>query len=213
MKNKWMDLNTIETYIEKWYAEKRCINQSDYTNGIPKNYIPTVNNTTAYFLQFLIRLMQPRRILELGTSVGYSTIAMAFAVKPYNGHIWTIEYNADIAKTAGELFKKVNASSYITQIQNDAVIETAKMSDPFDMIFMDIDKRLYSVLLNQCINLLNPKGLLIADDALFPIMQLDPKWTNQISPIKDYTSLIMKNKLLDSIILPIGDGIILSYKI
>lgn len=81
------------------------------------------------------------------------------------------------------------------------------------MIFLDVDKRLYPVLLNHCIRILKSGGILIGDDALFPVMTLDSKWSDQITPIQEFNQLVVASPKLASTLLPVGDGMMIAVKL
>lgn len=61
------------------------------------------------------------------------------------------------------------------------------------MIFQDVDKRLYPTLLDECIRILKPGGILIGDDALFPVMNLDEKWSDQVSPMAEFNQRVVSS--------------------
>ena len=71
---------------------------------------------------------------------------------------------------------------------------------------------MYPVLLDDCIRLLNKNGVLLSDDVLFPVIELDEIWNNQIEPISVYNKKVISHSQLESVLLPIGDGIMMSIK-
>lgn len=86
------------------------------------------------------------------------------------------------------------------------------LNGEFDMIFQDVDKRLYPVLFQECLRLLKKGGILAAEDTLFPVLDLDDKWNNLIEPIEQFNNLVVNCKELKSTLLPIGDGLIVAVK-
>lgn len=208
-----MESEMITKYINDLYSKKLFLKEEDYTSHMQlKQYVPTVDNEAACFLRLLIRIAKPKNILEIGTSVGFSTASMALAVKEYGGHITTIEFDKKAADQAEINFAKANVSEIITLKRGNARYILKDLKCQYDMIFQDVDKRLYPVLLSDCIRLLNHNGILLSDDALFSLMDLDEKWSSQIEPIRQYNELIMANPSLESILLPVGDGIMMSVK-
>jgi len=209
-----MDYDKVTEYIQSLYKNKEYLLQEKYVKNMEvKNYIPTVDDCTANLLRLLIKLLKPKKILEIGTSVGYSTTSMALEIEEYGGHITTIEFDEKVADQAESNFKAAGVDKSITLLRGDALAIIEKLEGEYDMIFQDVDKKLYSQLLPNCANLLKKGGILLSDDALFPVMDLDPKWTDQIEPIKKYNEEIMKFKGLDSVLLPIEDGIMFSIKV
>lgn len=209
-----MESERIAAYIHDLYEKKSFLRQTQFTSSMNlKEYIPTVDDEVACFLRVLIQAVRPVKILEIGTSVGYSTASMALAVKEYGGHITTIEFDDKAAEQAEKNFLNVGVSEFITLKCGDAAKILPELTGQYDLIFQDVDKKLYPVLLNDCIRILRKGGIMIADDALFPILELDQKWEDQIEPIRNYNELVMESPQLDSVLLPIGDGIMMSTKI
>jgi len=203
----------ITDYIDQLYEKKAFVKKESFTSYMQlKKYIPTVNDQEACFLRLLIRLIKPRKILEIGTSVGFSTASMALAAKEYGGRITTIEFDDKAADQAERNFIKTGVSDYINILKGDAVKILHDLNDTYDLIFQDVDKRLYPVLLDDCIRLLNKNGVLLSDDVLFPVIELDEIWNNQIEPISEYNKKIISHSQLESVLLPIGDGIMMSVK-
>jgi predicted O-methyltransferase YrrM len=94
----------------------------------------------------------------------------------------------------------------------DAQALIPQLQDTFDFIFLDVDKRLYPKLLPDCARVLKPGGLLVAEDTLFPVIDLDQKWHHLIPPIKEFNRLVADTPNLESTVLPIGDGVTLAVK-
>ncbi len=208
-----MENEKITDYIDQLYEKKAFVKKESFTSYMQlKKYIPTVNDQEACFLRLLIRLIKPRKILEIGTSVGFSTASMALAAKEYGGRITTIEFDDKAADQAERNFIKTGVSDYINILKGDAVKILHDLNDTYDLIFQDVDKRLYPVLLDDCIRLLNKNGVLLSDDVLFPVIELDEIWNNQIEPISEYNKKIISHSQLESVLLPIGDGIMMSVK-
>ena len=97
-------------------------------------------------------------------------------------------------------------------LHGDAAEILQQLQGSYDIIFQDVDKRLYSRLLPNCLRLLASDGLLLSDDALFPILDFDKRWENQIAPVRSYNELLMRTPELESVLLPVGDGLMLSRK-
>ena len=208
-----MNFDDVSNYIQNLYKQKEVLTQKEYTFDMRvKDYIPTVDDETAAFLLLIIHLVKPKHILEIGTSVGFSTVSMALAAKPFGGKITTIEFDETVAAQAQENFEKSGTADSITLLHGDAAEILQQLQGSYDIIFQDVDKRLYSRLLPNCLRLLASDGLLLSDDALFPILDLDKRWENQIAPVRSYNELLMRTPELESVLLPVGDGLMLSRK-
>lgn len=208
-----MDFEKIESYIKGLYEEKEELTRKEFIEKTElKDFIPVVNDDVARLLKLFIRLTKPKRILEIGTSIGYSTTSMAQIVKEYGGKITTVEYDEIVAKQAKENFIKAGVDEYIEIKIGDAKEIIPNLKEEYDMIFQDVDKNLYPVLFKTCLKLLKTGGLFIAEDTLLPVLDLDPKWQDLIEPIKEFNKLVIKSSEIDSTLLPIGDGVIVAVK-
>ncbi len=208
-----MDQTKINKYIENLYSDKEEINRKRFQDETElKDFIPVVDDDVARFLKLIIKMARPKRILEIGTSIGYSTTTMAHAVKEFGGKITTIEFDEKVAKQAKENFIRSGVSDIIEIKVGDAKEILPKLNVKYDLIFQDVDKRLYPILFNDCLNLLNPGGMLIAEDTLFPVIDLDPKWHYLIPAIEEFNRLVKDCDQMNSTILPIGDGVTIAIK-
>lgn len=208
-----MNFDKINLYIKELYEQNEGLTKQEFVNKTQlKEFIPVVDDDVARFLKLIIKITKPRRILEIGTSIGYSTTSMAQIVKDYGGKITTIEYDEKVAKQAKLNFINAGVEDVIELKIGDAKEIIPNLNEEFDLIFQDVDKRLYPLLFNDCLRILNTGGLLIAEDTLFPVLDLDEKWHNLIEPIKQFNELVVSCSQLDSSLLPIGDGVIIAVK-
>lgn len=201
----------INKYINELYSasssKQKFIKETEF-----KDFIPVVDEEVARFLKLLLNLHKPKRILEIGTSIGYSTTSMAMVSQQFGGSITTIEYDSKVADQARINFEKAGVSSVIEIIVGDAKEIVPSLSEIFDFIFLDVDKRLYPDLFFVCVTKLKQGGLLVAEDTLFPVIDLDSKWHHLIAPIEKYNRLVCNSEGLESTILPIGDGLTIAMK-
>lgn len=129
--------------------------------------IPIIGPVVAELLYILVRASRARRILELGTATGYSAIYLARACDELNGQVVTLENDAGMASRARANFEKAGLAHRIQVRVGDAVEEIAKMSKPFDFMFMDIDKEHYVTVMPYCARLLKSGALLVTDNVGF----------------------------------------------
>lgn len=208
-----MDFQKINQYIEGLYEEKTNLSKQEYVSNTKlKDFIPVVDNDVARFLKLMIRITKPMNILEIGTSIGYSTTSMAQIVKEYGGKITTVEFDETVAKQARENFINAGVNDVIDLKIGDAKKIVPSLHSPFDLIFQDVDKHLYPLLLKDCLRLLKTGGLLIAEDTLFPVLDLEERWLDLVEPIRQFNQLVVDCQELESSLLPIGDGVILAVK-
>ncbi len=129
--------------------------------------IPIVGPVVGELLFILARATAAVNILELGTATGYSAIHLARACQPALGRVVTLEWEETMAARARNNFVKAGLARQIEIQTGDALELMAKMSGPFDFIFMDIDKEAYLPALPHCRRLLRLGGLLVTDNVGF----------------------------------------------
>ncbi|MBM4287389.1 MAG: methyltransferase domain-containing protein [Deltaproteobacteria bacterium] len=129
--------------------------------------IPIVGPVVGELLFILARAMNARRILELGTATGYSAIYLAQAVAPGLGRVITLEVDPAMAQRARDNIAAAGLSAQVEVQVGDALALMDGMAEPFDFIFMDIDKEGYLPALTRCHRLLRPGGLLLVDNTGF----------------------------------------------
>lgn len=187
--------------------EKQALNQQ----------IPIIHPEVAQFLHLLIRMHRPKTILEIGTAIGYSTICMARAAGP-EAKIKTIEINEDHAYQAWLNFKEVALNDQIQSIVGDAIDLIPKLENKFDLIFLDAAKGQYLNFLPHTLELLNPRGILIADNVLLNGWvvkeELIPhrRMKTMVKRMTKFLESVTNHPSLTSSIVPIGDGLTVSLK-
>jgi predicted O-methyltransferase YrrM len=129
--------------------------------------IPIIGPVVGELLYLLVCTAEPKRILELGTATGYSGIYLAKGCAPYGGRLVTIEKDPALAEQARSNFEKAGILKHIDIIVGDVFMESAKLKETFDLVFLDIDKTDYIRVLDRCRHLLRRNGLLFADNVGF----------------------------------------------
>jgi predicted O-methyltransferase YrrM len=161
-----------------------------------------ITHDTGEFLVLLTRAVDARRVLEIGTSNGYSTLWLAYAVQPLNGKVITVEHSAYKAELARENFKRVALEEWIYLHLGDAG-EFLKTQDDssFGLIFLDASRKQYVAWWADLQRVLVPGGLLVADNAvshaheieLFKqIVQQTPGYVTSLVPIGNGELVILK---------------------
>ena len=179
--------------------------------------LPLVDAEVGALLRVLATAIDARRILEIGTAVGYSGIWLAVALPP-DGMLITLEMNEARATEARENFARAGLSDRTSVIVGDAKLKIAKVAGPFDLIFQDGDKRLYSPLLDRLVGLLRPRGLLVTDNVLWngevvPGFNAHPTQNpDDTRAIADYNERLAAHPQLRTAIVPLRDGVSISVK-
>lgn len=171
------------------------------------NVQPNITKQGAKLLSCFIILKDAKRVLEIGTCLGYSAIWAGQALRQTNGHLTTIEIDHRFVKENIENIKSAGLEDIIDVVNGDALDFVKEQTEKYDIIIIDSNKPLYNKIIDDCINLLKPKGLIYADDTLFTPLGFKDRLAK---PMDEYNHYVMKHPLLESTILPVGDGITIS---
>ncbi len=161
-----------------------------------------ITRDTGEFLSVLVRAMGAHRLLEIGTSNGYSTLWLAEAAKDIDGSVTTVEMSEFKVKLATDNFARAGLSSFIRLIHDDAgrVLERLE-PNTFDLIFLDSERNEYSVWWPHIRRALRPGGLLVVDNATSHREQLAP-----------FVALVKDDTDFTTSLVPVGNGEFLAVK-
>lgn len=165
-------------------------------------------------LQFLVEMINPQSILEIGTYTGYSAIAMAQGLRE-NAKLITIDVNMELEKMISNYIKRAKLENTIEQLTGNALEIIPKLQQTFDLIFIDADKRNYKNYLDLTIDKLNPGGYIITDNVLWSGKVTMPKDEMDLETklIDEFNGYVQKHPKLKSILLPVRDGLYVSRKL
>jgi len=205
----------VEEYIRGLLPENKGI-LKEIEEYAAKNYVPIVHKEVVALLKVITSVSQSKKILEIGTAIGYSAIVLCQATGR-NGHITTIERNEDRVREAKLNIKKLGMDDNIQIIQGDAMEVLDFLDEEYDLIFLDGAKGHYKEILERSIDLLKCGGVLIADNILFKGMVANDDLVVRrkrtiVNRMRDYLEYICNHPRLDTSIIPIGDGVTISYK-
>ncbi len=172
---------------------------------------PAVEPELGRFLGFLIRLTGAKRVLEIGSGVGYSSLWLGEAVKVTGGKVVTIDNHQRTHKEVLENIKKSGLEGYVESVIGDAEKLVPSLEPGWDLVFQDSGKYLYPLLYEKVVSLVKQGGLIIADDTLFKVNDSVRKGLGGYTD--EYNRLAFSDSRLYSAILPVGHGITLSYKL
>jgi predicted O-methyltransferase YrrM len=179
--------------------------------------LPLIDAEVGALLRTLTMAVGATRILEIGTAIGYSGIWLAGALRP-GGSLFTMELSSDRAREARENFVRAGLADRVHVIVGDAKLMLAKVAGPFDVIFQDGDKHLYSLLLDRLVALLRPGGLLITDNVLWDgevvpgFVSKPQRDASDTRAIAEYNERLAAHPQLLSAIVPLRDGVAISVK-
>lgn len=180
-------------------------------------FVPIIRKETQSFLKVLLMMNRPKRILEVGTAVGFSAILMS-EYMPEDGHITTIENYEKRIPIATENFKRAGKEDKITLIQGDALEVMKELEGPYDFIFMDAAKGQYINYMPEALRLLSQGGVLMSDNVLQDGDIIESRFAVERrnrtihSRMREYLYELTHHEQLQTSILPLGDGVALSIK-
>lgn len=168
-----------------------------------------------HFITFLLKLLQPSHILEIGTFTGYATLAMALAT-PETTKIITCDINNVFPQTGQSTWKKANVAKRI-DLRLGPALETLKQlkqkSASFDFVFIDADKENYWHYFKIVLSLLSNKGIILVDNVLWHGQVADKTFNDtRTRAIRDFNTRLTQQNDIYHCLLPIGDGLTLIAK-
>lgn len=179
--------------------------------------VPVIRKPMQSLLKFLLELAKPKRILEVGTAVGFSALLMS-EYAPGDCHITTIEKYEKRIPAAKENFRRAGRENRIRLLEGDAVELLKTLEEPYDLIFMDAAKAQYVHFLPDVLRLLPGGGLLVSDNVLQDGDIIESRFAvtrrNRTihARMREYLYEIKHHPQLETVILPVGDGAALSVK-
>jgi len=189
----------------------------DIARGNEQRHLPLVDAEVGTLLRVLATAVGAKRILEIGTAIGYSGIWLAGALPP-DGSLFTLEIDPDRAREAKENFARAGLADRISVIVGDAKLMVAKVAGPFDLIFQDGAKQLYTPLLDRLVSLLRPGGLLVTDNVLWDgevvpgFLSTPVRDENDTRAIAEYNQRLAAHPDLITATVPLRDGVSISVK-
>ena len=204
-------------YLERHHPPLEPVLESIRGEGLTAG-LPLVDAATARLLRALVVSLGARRILEIGTAIGYSATCMALAL-PADGVLLTMEMDADRAATARQNFERAGVDAKVNVIVGDAARFLHKVAGPFDLIFQDGSKQLYEPLLDRLVDRLRPGGVLVTDNVLWHGEVIDgfvdppQRDARDTEAIRHYNNRLAGDPRLLTTFLPVGDGVALSVKL
>jgi len=205
----------IVTYIHSLERANSPILESIEKQAI-EDGVPIIRKEMESFLRVMLGITRPKKILELGTAIGYSAILMSECIP--EGEIITIENYEPRIIQAKENLKKAEKEEQIKLLEGDALEIMKSMNEEFDFIFMDAAKAQYINFLPEVMRLLKKGGVLIADNVLQEGDLVESKFATRRrdrtihTRMREYMFQVKNMPELETTIVPIGDGITMSIK-
>ena len=182
-----------------------------------ENHVPIIREEMREYLRLLVTMTKPQKILEIGTAIGYSAIIM-HEKQPEGGVITTIERNEKRYEQAVENIQTAGYQDAITVRFGDAIEVLQEIKDSYDFIFTDAAKGQYSNFFDLTLNRLKPGGVLVCDNVLQEGSVAQSRYAvtrrdhTIHSRMREFLYMIKHHEQLETVVLPIGDGVTVSYK-
>jgi len=208
----------LEKYIENFSRSLHSIQKEiiSYNESLGEIKRMQIAVPQCYFLDLLIKISNSKKILEVGTFTGLSTLSMSLAL-PDDGNIIALDKNIETNKIATNFFFKANQEKKIQTIIKPALesIEDLKKENHyFDIVFIDADKDNYKKYYDNTLELTKKNGLIIIDNVLWHGEVADKnnneKYTNII---RDFNEHVKNDKKTEQVIIPLGDGFTVCRKL
>ncbi len=198
----------LREYEERAAAEESAIAEAYDRNAMLQQrdqFLLSVGRSTGTLLNILVREAGATRVLEIGTSYGYSTVWLADAVRATGGRVTTLELRPEKAEYARERLQRAGMADLVDFRVGDARDSLAALRGPFDFVLLDLWKDLYI----PCFDLMYPKlapgAIVIADNMTHP-----PSTVREANAYREH---VRRHKDIDSVLLPVGSGIEVSRKV
>lgn len=211
MRNKMRDIlnPSQEKYIKSFRRDDDplIMEMEEYA---AEHRVPILSWQSANLLEIMIRMMRPKRVLEIGTAIAYSSIRIARSLKK-KGVLHTIEKSKDNITVARKNIKKAGLEEKIEIIEGDALKVIPELEKKYDFIFLDADKEDYKGLFDYSIVLLKKKGVIFVDNLLWhgyaAVKKVPPDYRESAGHIKEFNEMFFSQKNLKTVLIPVGDGI------
>ena len=199
----------LENYIKDFSFKLNPIQQEiiDYNKTLGEIKRMQIDPTQCYFLHLIIKVVNIKSVLEIGTFTGLSALSISLAL-PNDGKLIALDKNEETNKVAVDFFKKANQDHKIKTIIKPAIDSLEELKDEeFDMIFIDADKMNYKIYYENSLQLIKKGGLIIIDNVLWHGEVVDEKNNDKFTVnIREFNKFVSEDDRVEQIIFPLGDG-------
>ena len=186
----------------------------DYNTSLGDIKRMQISISQSQFLHLIIKIANIKKVLEIGTFTGLSTLSMALALSD-DGKIIALDKNNETNKVATDFFKKANQEHKIKILIKPALESLDEIkNEKFDLVFIDADKTNYIEYYERSLKLLNKNGLIIIDNVLWYGEVVNQNNTDKFTQnIKEFNNHISKDERIEKLIVPLGDGMTVCRKL
>ena len=210
--------NQIEEYINNHSIKLHPVQYEiiKYNETLGEIKKMQISISQCHFLHLIVKIINPKNILEIGTFTGLSALTMGLAMAD-NSKLTALDKNKETSDVAISFFKKAKIDNKISLLIDNAIVsleELYKHKKKFDLIFIDADKENYINYFDKALNILDKNGIMVVDNVLWygDVADLNKKDRLTLK-IREFNKFIKDDNRVESLILPIGDGLSVCRKI
>jgi len=206
--------DNINQYLEDFSApENEVLTQLSRETHL-KVQMPQMlsGNIQGKFLEMISRMIQPKRVLEIGTYTGYSGICFAQGLAP-NGLLYTIDINDELSPMVNKYIALAGKENCVKPFVGNALEIIPKLNETFDLVFIDADKQNYSNYFDLVIDKVRSGGYIVADNVLWSGKVAEANHDKDTAALHAYNLKVLNDKRVESYILPLRDGLNIARKL
>ncbi len=210
-------MNIISPAIDQ-YLDAHTQEESDVLKALTREthvkvLMPQMlsGNVQGNLLSMISKIMQPKRILEIGTFTGYASICLAMGLAD-GGLLYTIDINRELEAMTDKYFLQAGIRNKIVSMYGPAVALIPTLKETFDLVFIDADKINYSTYYDLVIDKVRPGGLIIADNVLWSGKVVEATKDKDTTAMDSYNKKIQHDPRVENVLLPLRDGLMMARK-
>jgi caffeoyl-CoA O-methyltransferase len=197
--------SNVEKYLESLLPKRDAI-LTEMERYAKKHDVPIIGPSCGRLLYLLAQISGAKRIFEMGSAIGYSTVWLARAAGP-GAEIYYTDGSAENAKFAGQNFTRAGVSDRIQILIGDALDLLDEIGGPFDLIFIDVDKHQYPKAMQKAVPRLKSGGLLVTDNVLWSGRVTAKAKDVRTKSIQQFNRLVYSSDELFPVVIPLRDGV------
>ena len=203
----------VNDYIAKLQPERNELmrRMESYAD---EHDVPIIGPVGGQFLYSIAKIHRAERILEAGTAIGYTALWFARATEGWGGRITTLDANPDMAEIARDNWTEAGVADRVEVVVGDALKSLESLDGPFDLCFLDHEKTQYQEFLEQALPKIAPGGVVLADNVLRrgDVASSDGGGDVMVQAMREFNRFMTDHPELESMIVPLRDGIALAIK-
>jgi caffeoyl-CoA O-methyltransferase len=210
-------MNLVSPEIEK-YIEAHTTDESDVLQQLNRKTQTDVlmpqmlsGKVQGQFLKFISQMLQPERVLEIGTFTGYAAICLAEGLTE-NGKLFTIDINEELEAIVKTHVEKAGLQNKIIQIIGNAAQEIQQLDETFDLVFIDADKQNYGLYFDLVIDKVRTGGIILADNVLWSGKIINEQKDKDTQKLAEFNDKVQQDNRVENVIVSIRDGIMMIRK-